>query len=67
MVEDLQVPAEKHFKSTTGDILDILEKLDLTEDEETDTEKELPDKDDIRIRDSAYKKGLSDILKTKLV
>ena len=72
LLEDFDVPKEKYFQSTTDDISDIMEKLQLESSDEEETQEELKQMDQLSEkqksdRDFAFRRGLSDILKTKLV
>lgn len=68
LIEELEIPEEKYFKDTTDDIATIMEKLNL--EEETDTEEDEAinslTAEELDARNIGYRKGLSDILKTKL-
>ena len=63
----MNIPEEKYFNPTDETLQDIMEKLDLSEDEEReDNMVELTDLEQNQ-RNFGYKRGLSDILKTKLM
>ena len=64
LIEDLDIPEEKYFNKTDETLQDIMEKLDLSDNEEEDEELTALQQSQ---RNVGYKKGLSDILKTKLI
>ena len=72
LIDDLDIPEEKYFNSTKDTLQDIMEKLDLSDDEEPETLEEKKEQETLTLqlqslRNIAYKRGLSDILKTKLI